>query len=216
MTQPFSPNAMNEEEVRIRRMLAYKSLIFSILQRSFIFLILIALVVAAIVLSFLHRQGQKNFFRLRGAANLIYNPTKVKNQEQAPLSLTNVYQIISSPIVKKNAGDIAQIPPAKESYLLKGLEVSQERKSGNTLTLTVTWDDAEEHTKLLEAYITAANTEYDQHRKKDLKEQQKVLTQKRQLLENEKTKIDEKIKDMKDKLKEFKVCPLCHKPIEET
>lgn len=193
MTQPFDPNAMNAEEVRIRRMLAYKSLIFSILQRSFIFLLFIALVVAAIVLSFLHRQGQKNFFRLRGSANLIYNPTRVKNQDQAPLSITNVYQIISTPMVKKNAGEIAQIPPYKEIYLLNGLEVNTDRKSGNTLVLTVTWDDEDEHTKLLNAYISAANTEYDQHRKKDLKEQQKVLTQKRQLIENEKIKIDEKI-----------------------
>ena len=109
-------------------MLAYKSLIFSILQRSFIFLLFVAAIVAAIVLVLLHRQGQKNFFRLRGSANLIYNPNKAKNQEQAPLLLSNVYQIISTPIVKKNAGEIAQIPPNKESYLIKGLEVSLGRR----------------------------------------------------------------------------------------
>ncbi len=193
MTQPFDPNALDAEEVRIRRMLAYKSLIFSILQRSFIFLLFVAAIVAAIVLVLLHRQGQKNFFRLRGSANLIYNPNKAKNQEQAPLLLSNVYQIISTPIVKKNAGEIAQIPPNKESYLIKGLEVSLDRKAVNTLTLTVTWDDAEEHTKLLDAYVKAANAEYDQHRKKDLMEQQRVLAKKKQLIDKEKTDIDDKI-----------------------
>ena len=193
MTQPFDPNIMNEEEVRMRRMLAYKSLILSILQRSFIFLLLIAVLVSAIVLTLLHRQGQKNFFRLRGSANLIYTPAHVKNQDQAPLLITNVYQIISTPIVKKNAGELAQISPVKESYLMRGLEVSLDHRTTNTLTLTVTWDDAEEHTKLLDAYIKAANIEYDQHRKKYLMEQQRVLTKKKQILEKEKSEIDDKI-----------------------
>ena len=196
MTQPFDPNAMNEEEVRIRRMLAYKSLVLSILQRSFIFLLFIAVIVAAVVLLFLHRQGQKNFFRLRGHVNLIYSPTKVKNQDQAPLDLVNVYQIISSPQVKRSAGTIAQIPANKEGYLLKGLEASQDRKGGNTLTLTVTWDDEDEHAKLLDAYVLAANTEYDSHRKKDLNKQTKVLTTKRQTIENEQSKIDTKINEL--------------------
>lgn len=193
MTQPFDPNAMNAEEVRIRRMLAYKSLIFSILQRSIFFLLFMAFVVAAIVLVLLHRQGQKNFFRLKGSANLIYSPTKLRNQDQAPLLLSNVYQIISTPIVKKNAGDLAKIPSDKEGYLIKGLEVSLDRKVTNTLTLTVTWDDPEEHTRLLDAYVKAANVEYEQHRKKDLMEQQRVLSKKKQLIDKEKTEIDDKI-----------------------
>ncbi len=196
MTQPFDINAMNEEEVRIRRMLAYKSLIFSILQRSFIFLLFVAVIVAALVLVLLHRQGQKNFYRLKGSANLIYNPTKIQNQDQAPLSLTNVYQIISTPVVKKNAGDNAQIPSDKESFLIKGLEVSIDLKSTNTLTLVVTWDDMEENSKLIDGYMKAAIKEYEQHRKKDLGEQQKILSQKKQLIENDKTKLDAKINEL--------------------
>ena len=196
MTQPFDVNAMNEEEVRIRRMLAYKSLIFAILQRSFIFLLFVAILVAALVLVLLHRQGQKNFFRLRGSANLIYNPTKVQNQDQAPLSLANVYQIISSPAVKRKAGTNAQIPADKESFLIKGLEASIGLKSTNTLTLTVTWDDEVEHAKLLDGYMKAAISEYETQRKNDLKEQQKILISKKQLIENEKTKLDAKINEL--------------------
>ena len=121
MTQPFDPNAMNEEEVRIRRMLAYKSLILSILQRSFVFLLLIAVIVSALVLFLLHRQSQKNFFRYKGSINLIYSPTQVKIPDLPSLKIGNVYQIISTPLVKKNAGEIAQISAEKEGYLGKGL-----------------------------------------------------------------------------------------------
>jgi hypothetical protein len=193
MTQPFDPNAMNEEEVRIRRMLAYKSLVLSILQRSFIFLLFIAVVVAALVLILLYRQGQKNFFRYRGSANLIYSPSRAKTYEHPPLSIANVYQIISTPIVKKNAGELAQITADKDGYLGRALEASLDRKADNTLTLTVTWDDEEELAKLLKAYMDAASKEYDKHRKNELTERQKQLAKNRQQAENEKNDTEEKI-----------------------
>ena len=193
MTQPFDPNAMNEEEVRIRRMLAYKSLILSILQRSFVFLLLIAVIVAALVLFLLHRQGQKNFFRYRGSINLIYSPTQIRIPDLPSLKIENVYQIISTPLVKKNAGNIAQIPSEKDGNLGRGLEVSLDRKTDNTLTLTVTWDDEEEHAKLLDAYAQAANDEYSLHRRNDLEKKQKQTAKSISQTENEQKKIDDKI-----------------------
>ena len=193
MTQPFDPNAMNEEEVRIRRMLAYKSLILSILQRSFVFLLLIAVIVAALVLYLLHRQGQKNFFRYRGSVNLIYSPTQIRIPDLPSLKIENVYQIISTPLVKKNAGNIAQIPSEKDGNLGRGLEVSLDRKTDNTLTLTVTWDDEEEHAKLLDAYAQAANDEYSLHRRNDLEKKQKQTAKSISQTENEQKKIDDKI-----------------------
>lgn len=196
MTQPFDPNAMNEEEVRIRRMLAYKSLILSILQRSFIFLLLIAVIVAALVLYLLHRQGQKNFFRYKGSINLIYSPSLVKIPDIPPLKIGNVYQIISTPMVKRSAGEIAQIAAGKEGYLGRGLETSLDRKTDNTLTLTVTWDDEEEHAKLLQAYAQAANDEYSQHRRNDLEKKQKQTAKSISQTENEQKKLDDKINQL--------------------
>ncbi len=193
MTQPFDPNAMNEEEVRIRRMLAYKSLILSILQRSFIFLLLIAVIVAALVLFLLYRQGQKNFFRCKGSINLIYSPTQIRIPDLPSLKIENVYQIISTPLVKKNAGNIAQIPSEKDGNLGRGLEVSLDRKTDNTLTLTVTWDDEEENAKLLDAYAQAANDEYSLHRRNDLEKKQKQTTKSISQAENEQKKLDDKI-----------------------
>ena len=193
MTQPFDPNVMNEEEVRIRRMLAYKSLIISILQRSFIFLLFIAIIVAAIVLFFLHRQGQKNFFRQKGSANLIYNPSQVKIPDLPPLLLTNVYQIISTQGVKARAGEIANVPPSKTGFLGRGLEASLDRKSQNTMTLTVTWDNANEHKTLLNAYVQAANEAYTAHRKNDLQSKQLQLTKEITKSETEQKKIEREI-----------------------
>ena len=132
MTQPFDPNAMNEEEVRIRRMLAYKSLVLSILQRSFIFLLFIAVVVAALVLILLYRQGQKNFFRYRGSANLIYSPSRAKTYDHPPLSIANVYQIISTPIVKKNAGELSVVSSGIPTA------ITAEPKSTNSLMNSTT------------------------------------------------------------------------------
>ena len=193
MTQPFDPNAMTEEDVRIRRMLAYKSLILSILQRSFIFLLLIAIIVAGVILFLLHRQGQKNFFRHRGSANLIYNPSQVKIQDLPPLLLTNVYQIISTSAVKARAGALANIPPDKQAFLGRGLEASLDRKSQTTMTLSVTLDDESEHETLLNAYVKAANEAYTTHRKNDL--QEKEISAKKDITraETELNKIDKDI-----------------------
>ena len=147
MSQPFDPTLQNiesPEEVRIRRMLAYKSLIISILQRSCFFLLLIAFIIAAIVLFLLHRQGQKNFFRKRSSLDLIYDPKVSKNQGIAPISIMNVFQVLSTGAVKEDAGNTAQIPADKFGYLGRALEASLDRNTTNTLTLIVTWDDEKE------------------------------------------------------------------------
>ncbi len=180
-------------------MLAYKSLILSILQRSFIFLLFVAALVATVVLFLLHRQGQKNFFSNRSSINLIYKPTKVRNHDQAPLSITNVFQIISANQVKSQAGELAKIPTEKQAFLGKGLEVSQDRNAGNTLTLTVTWDDTEEITALINAYANAARSEYAKHRKNDLSEQMKTLKKQKNSIEQEINNIDEETNKLTSK-----------------
>ena len=63
----------------------------------------------------------------------------------------------------------------------------------------------QEFTSKLEHYSTLKSY------KKALKEIQEKIHNKKEEL----SKIDEKVKGTKDKLKEFKVCPLCHKSIEE-
>ena len=196
MTQPYDPNIQNienPEEVRIRRMLAYKSLIISILQRSFIFLLLVAIVVASVVLLFLHRKGQKNFYRWRTSVNLIYKPSKVKNHDQPPLTIMNVFQIISTGEVKKNAGTIGNITPWKQPFLGNGLEVSQDKKVNNTLTLSVKWDNSQEARALAENYAEAAKLEYASHRGDDLREQLKTLNKQKTPLVNDIDAINEKI-----------------------
>ncbi len=195
MTQPFDPNIQNvesPEEVRIRRMLAYKSLIISILQRSFIFLILVAAIVAAIVLLVLHRQGQKNFFRRKSSIDLIYEPhPSRKNPEIPTISLANVFQVISTSTVKEKAGDLAHIPPEKQIYLGKGLETSQDRNTNNTLVLFVTWDNDDEIAKLLTSYASAAQQAYVQYRERVIKEHLKNLNKQIQANEKEISRIDE-------------------------
>ena len=169
MTQVFDSNIQNvesPEEVRIRRMLAYKSLIISIPQRSFIFLILVAAIVAAIVLFVLHRQGQRNFFRRKSSMDLIYEPKgSSKNPELPIISLANVLKVISNITVKENAGSMAKIPKDKMMYLGRALEVNRDRATDNTLILTATWDSDDEIDNLLLAYATAAKNAYAQYRR---------------------------------------------------
>ena len=195
MSQPFDPTLQNiesPEEVRIRRMLAYKSLIISILQRSCFFLLLIAFIIAAIVLFLLHRQGQKNFFRKRSSLDLIYDPKVSKNQGIAPISIMNVFQVLSTGAVKEDAGNTAQIPAEKFGYLGRALEASLDRNTTNTLTLIVTWDDEKEIAQLLNAYAGAAKNAYVQYREKVLKEQLKNVNKQITSLEKEINQIDDK------------------------
>jgi hypothetical protein len=195
MSQPFDPTLQNiesPEEVRIRRMLAYKSLIISILQRSCFFLLLIAFIIAAIVLFLLHRQGQKNFFRKRSSLDLIYDPKVSKNQGIAPISIMNVFQVLSTGAVKEDAGNTAQIPADKFGYLGRALEASLDRNTTNTLTLIVTWDDEKEIAQLLNAYAGAAKNAYVQYREKVLKEQLKNVNKQITSLEKEINQIDDK------------------------
>ena len=192
MTQPFDPNIQNiesMEEVRIRRMLAYKSLIISILQRSFIFLIFVAAIVAAIVLLYLHRQGQKNFFRRKSSIDLIYEPKISPNIPS--ISLANVFQVISTRTVKENAGKLGKIPADKQGYLGRALEADLDRSTDNTLTLYVTWDNEEEMDDLLIGYANAAKAAYIQYREKVLKEHLKSLNKQIQTTEKEIAAIDE-------------------------
>ena len=194
MTQPFDPNFQNvesTEEVRIRRMLAYKSLIVSILQRSFIFLFLIALFVAAIVLLVLHRQGQKNFFRKKSSIDLIYEPKK--SAGIPAISLANVFQVISTRTVKENAGKLGKVPAEKQMYLGRALEASRDRATDNTLTLFVTWDNENEIDDLLIGYANAAKAVYVQYREKVLKEHLKSLNKQIQTSEKEIALIDDEI-----------------------
>ena len=202
MTQPFDPNIQNlesPEEVRIRRMLAYKSLIISILQRSFIFLLLVAIVVATVVLLVLHRKGQKNFYRWKTSVNLIYKPSRIQNHDQPPLTIMNVFQIISTVDVKRNAGAIANITPWKQPFLGNGLEVSQDKKASNTLTLSVKWDNNQEAVDLAKDYAEAAKREYAAHRGDDLRDQLKTLNKQKTPLEKDIDDIDDKINKLSSK-----------------
>jgi len=192
MTQQFDPSMQNiesMEEVRIRRMLAYKSLIISILQRSFILLIFIAAIVAAIVLLYLHRQGQKNFFRRKSSIDLIYEPKFSQNIPS--ISLANVYQVINTRTVKENAGKLGKIPGDKLGYLGRGLESEINRSTDNTLTLYVTWDSEDEIDDLLIGYANAAKAAYIQYREKVLKEHLKSLNKQIQSTEKEIAAIDD-------------------------
>ena len=192
MTQQFDPSMQNiesMEEVRIRRMLAYKSLIISILQRSFILLIFIAAIVAALVLFYLHRQGQKNFFRRKSSIDLIYEPKFSQNIPS--ISLANVYQVISTRTVKENAGKLGKIPADKLGYLGRGLEAELNRSTDNTLTLYVTWDSEDEIDNLLLGYALAAKNAYIQYREKVLKEHLKSLNKQIQSTEKEIAAIDD-------------------------
>ena len=194
MSQQFDPSLQNiesMEEVRIRRMLAYKSLIISILQRSFILLILVAAVVAAVVLLYLHRQGQKNFFRKKSSIDLIYEPKISPNIPS--ISLANVYQVISNRTVKENAGKLGKVPTDKLWYLGRGLEAEINRTTENTLTLYVTWDNDDEIDDLLLGYANAAKIAYIQYREKVLKEHLKSLNKQIQSTEKEIETIDNEI-----------------------
>lgn len=194
MTQQFDPSMQNiesMEEVRIRRMLAYKSLIISILQRSFILLIFVAAVVAAVVLLYLHRQGQKNFFRKKSSIDLIYEPKVSPNIPS--ISLANVYQVISNRTVKENAGKLGKIPADKLWYLGRGLEAEINRSTENTLTLYVTWDSDDEIDDLLLGYANAAKAAYIAYREKVLKEHLKSLNKQIQSTEKEIETIDNEI-----------------------
>ena len=194
MSQQFDPSLQNiesMEEVRIRRMLAYKSLIISILQRSFILLIFIAAVVAAIVLLYLHRQGQKNFFRKKSSIDLIYEPKVSPNIPS--ISLANVFQVISTRTVKENAGKLGKVPAEKLWFLGRGLEAEINRTTENTLTLYVTWDNENEMDDLLIGYANAAKAAFISYREKVLKEHLKSLNKQIQSTEKEIENIDNEI-----------------------
>ena len=195
MSQQFDPNISNEE-LRIRRMLAYKSLILSILQRCIVFLVIIAVIVAAIVLYFLYKREQQDPHRWKASANLVYNDMQSMREKGNSVPITLVAQIVSPRDVKLLAADAAGIPEDKKNLLDKGLEIFYDRRNPNVLTLKVGWDDKEQAVDLVNAYAAQVINSYTSYRTNSLRGKKEELKKREDANHRDIQDIDKKLRQL--------------------
>ncbi|MBP5672471.1 MAG: hypothetical protein J6X49_08785 [Victivallales bacterium] len=166
MSQQLEP-IYNTDEIRMRRMLAYKSLILSILKKSIIFLVLIAILVTAGVLYFFYKQNLKLPYRHKATTSLVYDPKHTTGVSS--ISLGIVSQVISSRQLKDEAAKLVNLPQHEQSKINGAIEITIPRGTPNLLVITAGADKPEEAIDLVNMYARLAVKAYSQYRVENLR-----------------------------------------------
>lgn len=200
MSQPYAAptNITYEtpEEKRIRRLLAYKSLILSILQRSIVFLVIAAIIVAAIVLYVIYRHQQKDPHRWKTQATLIYGDT-ISKEKIRLLPVDTVVHVISAREYKiKAAQSLEGFQEEKMGLLDEGIKISYDRNSPNMLTLNIGWDDKDQAVALAQAYADQVTLAYSKYRQDQLLRTQKEIKKQETQKQADIKTIDVKLREL--------------------
>ena len=161
MSQPID-SVYSADEIRMRRMLAYKSLILSILEKSIVFLALIAILGTAAVLYFFHKQDEKLPHRHKANTSLIYDPKHTNGV--STISTGIVSQIISSRQLKEEAAKLVNLPENEMQHLGDAIEISTSRATPNLLVITAGADKADMAIDFANMYARLAVKTFSQYR----------------------------------------------------